>query len=185
MTSMILKFDSCSLIYIVKTDLFAAIHRYYGTIKITTGVKKECVDNGKQHGHRDAYVIEDLIGKGKIEVVAPDDLSTKVLSHSLGIGETETILEAELEGCYAVLNDQKSRICASQHGVKNITVEIILLELLSLDELDGVEFDKNVRMLATVSWMRAERMAELFKLKRMIQDLKGTRSESDEGKGKK
>jgi len=92
---------------------------------------------------------------------------------SLGAGERETIIEALEEECLAILDDLDSRAVASALGVSlcgsdTVLIEALLRRLVTLQDYEG-----KATRLAGVMGMRADDLAELLRLGRLIKEAIG------------
>ena len=88
----------------------------------------------------------------------------------LGPGEQETIVEALEEECLAVLDDLHARAAAAALGVLMCGCDTVVLEALLKGRISGEEYQARVTRLAAVMGMRADDLAELLWLGRLIQE---------------
>lgn len=165
------KIDSCTLIYLTKTDLLALARKVYSELRITNSVYEEVVTKGKKGGHADAYVIESEIEKKKIKLIHSDiEIPTRLVS--LQKGEAETIVEAKNENTIALLDDIKSKILAENMGVKYTSIDLVLIESLLRGIINYDDFEKLASRVNKICGMRPDRYAELLYLGKIIHEVK-------------
>jgi len=83
---------------------------------------------------------------------------------------TETIVEAQEQGCPAVLDDLHARATAAALRVALCGSDTLLLEGLLKKRIDGREYEDRVTRLAAAMGMRADDLAELLWLGRLIEE---------------
>jgi predicted nucleic acid-binding protein len=88
----------------------------------------------------------------------------------LGAGEQETIIEAQTEGCPAVLDDLHARAAAAALRIPLCGSDTLLLEGLLKKRIDGRTYAEMVTRLAAAMRMRADDLAELLWLGRLIEE---------------
>ena len=150
----------------------------YGEILIPEAVYQEAVVAGKKAGYADALTIERYVEARKVKVIhLTVDVQRRMealqLPSSLGTGERETIIEA-LEGeCLAILDDLDSRAAASALGVSLCGSDTMLVEALLKRLVALQDYEDKVTRLASVMGMRADDLAELLRLGRLIKEAIG------------
>jgi len=172
------KLDACSLIYLTKAKLLDLVEKLHGEMLIPEAVYQEAVVAGKRAGYTDALTIEQYIEAGKVKVISLTAdvrrrMETLQLPLSLGAGERETIIEALEEGCLAILDDLDSRAAASALGVLLCGSDTVLIEALLKKLVTLQEYEAAVTRLAGIMGMRADDLAELLRLGRLIKEVIG------------
>lgn len=172
------KLDACSLIYLAKAELVDLVEILYGEILIPEAVYQEAVVAGKKAGYADALTIEQYVEAGKMKVIRlTADVQRRMgalqLPLSLGAGERETIIEALEEECLAILDDLDSRAAASALGVSLCGSDTVLIEALLRRLVTLQEYEDKATRLAGVMGMRADDLAELLRLGRLIKEAIG------------
>lgn len=175
MTKRTIKLDASSLIYLAKAGILDLIADLYQEVIITGAVYQEAVIEGKRRGHPDAFMIERAVADGRVRVlqlgpVARERLVKAGFPGRLGAGEQETIVEAQEQGCPAVLDDLHARATAAALRVALCGSDTLLLEGLLKKRIDGREYEDRVTRLAAAMGMRADDLAELLWLGRLIQE---------------
>ncbi|PKO20392.1 MAG: hypothetical protein CVU38_20345 [Chloroflexi bacterium HGW-Chloroflexi-1] len=169
------KLDTSALIYLSKTDLLTLAQRVCAGLVITTGVYEEAVVRGRASGYRDAERIAKAIQDQLVQVVALNEsdcqrLNQAGFSSGLGNGERETIVEALTQNCLAVLDDARARSAAVILGAMLCRSETLLVEALVRNLISLLEFETVLLRLAQVRGMRADDLAELLRLGRLIEE---------------
>jgi predicted nucleic acid-binding protein len=169
------KIDASGLIYLAKAGLFDLVASLYDEVIVTDAVYQEVVIQGKAGGYPDAFVIEQAIVEGRVRVqslgpVARERLARTNFPERLGTGEREIIVEALEQGCLAVLDDLHARAVAAALGVVICGSDTLVLEGLLKGRISVTEYPKLVTRLAAVMGMRADDLAELLWLGRLIQE---------------
>jgi len=175
MTKRTIKLDASSLIYLAKAGILDLIADLYQEVIITGAVYQEAVIEGKRRGHPDAFAIARAVADGRVRVlqlgpVARERLVKAGFPGRLGAGEQETIVEAQEQGCPAVLDDFHARATAAALRVALCGSDTLLLEGLLKKRIDGREYEDRVTRLAAAMGMRADDLAELLWLGRLIQE---------------
>ena len=132
---------------------------------------------GKAGGYPDALVIEQTIAEGCIQVKQLSPAAGKRLDEArfperLGVGEQETIIEALEQKCLAVLDDLRARATAAVWDVTLCRTDTVLVEGLLKRRIELTEFEDMAIRLAGVMGMRADDLAELLRLGRLIQEVR-------------
>lgn len=171
----IIKLDASGLIYLTKAGLLDLVEDLYEEVIITDAVYQEVVIQGKARGYPDALGIERAIVEGRIQVKQLSPAAAKRLAEArfpdrLGVGEQETITEALEEKCLAVLDDLHARAAATALGLSLCGCDTVVLEGLLRGRINGEEYQTKVTRLAAVMGMRADDLAELLWLGRLIQE---------------
>ena len=170
------KLDACSLIYLAKAELLDLAEELYDEVWITSEVYREAVIAGKEAGHSDALVIEQHVAAGRVRVraLSPEaqaKLQVTTMPAKLGLGEQETIIEALEEGCLAVLDDFSSRTAAAMLGVSLCGSDTLLVEALLKQLITPADYEDKATRLASVMGMRADDLAELLRLGKLIEEV--------------
>jgi len=171
-----IKLDASGLIYLTKAGLLDLVEDLYEEIIITDAVYQEAVIQGKAGGYPDALVIERAIAEGRIQVKQLSPAANKRLDEArfperLGMGEQETIVEAMEQKCLAVLDDLRARAAAAVLDVTLCRTDTVLVEGLLKRRIELNTFEDMAVRLAGVMGMRADDLAELLRLGRLIQEV--------------
>lgn len=166
-------------------DLLLEVH---GVALITSAVYQEAVEAGKKAGYADAYLIERYVIEGKVTVIeltagVQEKLGRAAMPSKLGLGEKETIIEALEEDCLAILDDLGSRSVAAMLGLAFSGSDTVLLEALLKKFITLEDYESKISRLATVMGMRADDLAELLRLGRLIGEVIGNGNEDIEHQG--
>ena len=130
--------NATPLIYLAKAGRIDLLKKIFGHILIPLEVKVEVVDNGKLLGEKDAYVVENAIGEGWIEVLETDTLSLPIM---LDKGEAATLSLAKKLGVEVVLVDEVlARSAAKLLGLTPRGTIFVLLVALKRKKLNLDEF---------------------------------------------
>jgi predicted nucleic acid-binding protein len=163
----VLKIDSCSLIYLAKSDMIPLAKLIYQNLRITRQVYDEVVVEGKKRNHPDAFVIDATVQKKMVGVVAfKSDIPAELAK--MGPGEAETIMESKTEKCTALLDDVRSKAYAARRGIEYTSVDVLLIEALARKKITMDDFEEFARRLGRACSMRAERYAELLRIGKII-----------------
>ena len=175
MTERTIKLDASSLIYLTKAGILDLLNDLYQEVIITGAVYQEAVIEGKRRGYPDAFAIERAVADGRVRVlqlgpVARERLVKAGFPGRLGVGEQETIVEAREQGCPAVLDDLHARATAAALQVPLCGSDTLLLEGLLKKRIDGREYEEKITRLAAAMRLRADDLAELLWLGRLVQE---------------
>jgi predicted nucleic acid-binding protein len=163
----VLKIDSCSLIYLAKSDLLPVAAQLYRDLKITRGVYEEVVVEGKKRNHADAFLVDSHIQNRKLGIVDfKGDVPAEMAA--MGRGEAETVMESRSEKCPALLDDIRSKAYAARSGIEYTSADLLLVEALARKKITPEEFGDLARKLGKACSMRAERFAELLRIGTII-----------------
>jgi len=121
-------------------------------------------------------VIERAIAEGHIQVKQLSPAADKRLADAefperLGAGEQGTIVETLEHKCLAVLDDLHARAAAVALGLSLCGSDTVVLEGLPRGRISGEEYQTKITRLARVMGMRADDLAELLWLGRLIQEV--------------
>lgn len=171
-----IKLDASGLIYLTKAGLLDLVEDLYEEIIITDAVYQEAVIQGKAGGYPDALVIERAVAEGRIRVKQLSPSAGKRLAEAkfperLGTGEQETVVEALEQRCLAVLDDLHARVAAAALGLALCGSDTLVLEGLLRGRISEKEYQAKVTRLAAVMGMRADDLAELLWLGRLVQEV--------------
>ena len=124
--------DSCTLIYLTKTDLFTNfIELAEYPVLIDTSVHKEVIINGKAKGYKDAVKAENFLKQFRIPVI-PIDIS-KDIEFFKDLGETSCYLLAKDDGICLTSDDK------AYHKFKKQCVEVVRLDTFFFQKcIEGV-----------------------------------------------
>lgn len=162
-----IKFDSSSLIYLVKLDFLNHLENQYSTIIIPNNVKVEIVDEGKIRGKSDAYIIEREISLGKIMVEAPSNN----LQFNLGDGETAVInlaLDEEKVKPLVCIDDLKAEKIAFNLNINIISSDILILQSLKKKIITRKECENYLTKLSIIAGFPATRAIKNMQIVELI-----------------
>ena len=152
----VIKFDSSSLIYLVKLDFINHLMNHYSRIIIPNNVKLEIVDEGKIRGKSDAYIIERNIDLGKIEVEMP----SRNLDFNLGNGETAVInlaIDEKKDDPVVCIDDLKAEKIAFNLNINIISSDILILQFLKNEIITRKECEEYLTKLSKIAGFPANR----------------------------
>ena len=160
----IAKIDACSLIWIVKTELFPIFHQMYEKIIITEEVQRETVENGLLKGFSDAKVIQTKIHNHEIEVTSVKTL----IPMDLGQGEIEIISDAieELKTQKSVVflsQDKKAKQLAKKYQIYTQGIEVSIAEAALKGIISETMFFQKLQELSIKYLIPNERIMEIQK----------------------
>jgi predicted nucleic acid-binding protein len=163
----VLKIDSCSLIYLAKSDLLPVAAQLYRDLRITRSVYEEVVVEGKKRNRPDAFLVESHVQSRKLGVVDFEG-GLPAEMKAMGRGESETVMESQSEKCPALLDDIRSKAYAARSAIEYTSADILLIEALARKKITPEEFGDYARKLGKACSMRAERFAELLRIGTII-----------------
>lgn len=153
-------FDACSMIYLTKIQVKENLPNL-GNITISTKVKNELIDSIEKYP--DANTIKNNLNKKLIQVAEIKGISLPN-SLRLGQGELETIEICKNLNYILVCDDKKAYNYAKVRGLKPITSEIILLQLVQKKIISLNEFEKKFDDLANLKVLKQD-VVNYFKKK--------------------
>ena len=152
----LIKFDSSSLIYLVKIDFYSHLIGKYSPIVIPNEVKKEIVNEGKKRGKSDSYIIEREIKLGKISVEIP----VSKLAINLGVGETSVInlaLDESKDNPVICIDDLKAEKIAFNLNINLISCDILILQFFKKKIITRKECEDYLTKLSKIAGFTANR----------------------------
>jgi predicted nucleic acid-binding protein len=169
----VVKLDSCSAIYLAKCEMLDLAADVYSRLAVTQSVYREAVRRGKECGYADAYVLDQAVVDGSIQVVEikPSDskaMGTMPIFQKLGEGEAETLYEALAQGCVAMVDDRDAWIAARALGVEYTTSLGLLIEGVWAGRLSPPRFDELMDRLASAAGIPPDRVREARRIARVI-----------------
>lgn len=161
---MIAKFDACSLIWVIKVEIFNIMQNLFEKIIITSEIVNEAVNKGLQKGYPDAKIIQEKINDKEIIVIECEEKYYL----NLGDGESEVLSVTQLEqkkGLNAIFitQDKKAKKIAMINNVPTQGVEICLLEAGLKKLITREEFLQKLYQLGTEFLIPNERIMEIEK----------------------
>jgi len=162
--SLIAKFDSCSLIWIIKAEIFNIMKKLFEKIVITSEIMNETVYKGLKKGYPDAKIIQDKIINKEILVL---ECKEKYYLN-LGDGEAEVLSETQREhkkgiSTLFITQDKKAKKQAMLNNIPTQGVEICLLEAALKKKITREEFLAKLYQLGTEFSIPNERIIEIEK----------------------
>jgi predicted nucleic acid-binding protein len=160
----IAKIDACSLIWVIKTDLFPIFRELYEKIIITEEVQRETVNQGLIKGFPDSKIIQEKILNDEIEVIPIKDL----ISENLGKGEIEIISEAIQEinrnkPVIVLSQDKKAKQLAKKYRIDAQGVELSVAEAALKGIISEMQFFQKLQELSIKFLIPNERIMEIQK----------------------
>ncbi len=161
---MIAKFDACSLIWVIKVEIFDLMKKLYEKIIITSEVSRETVEIGLKKGYPDAKIIQEKINNKEILVIECEQIHFL----NLGVGEAEVLTETqkEIKEGYNVIfitQDKKAKNRAIINKIPTQGVEVCLLEVAIKEIITREDFLTKLYLLATKFLIPNERIIEIEK----------------------
>lgn len=141
-------FDACTLIYLVKSELFEKFHLLSDyTICIDSSVYNEVVTEGKAHEFDDALIVEKVLKTFKIPII-PVEIG-KFLETFRDPGETSTFLLAKEDGV-GVTSDRRAYTKFRQRNARVIKLEQFFFQKYLEEKIDILEFMRVLKKLEEV-----------------------------------
>lgn len=110
--------DSGPLIALAKLNLLHLLKQLYGRVQFPPSVYEEAVVEGLRRGFEDAHTLQRFLIQEGWEASVLDDLSADLASLHLDRGERESIgLALALSGLL-LMDDERGREAARQHGLR-------------------------------------------------------------------
>ncbi len=112
--------DAGPLIHLAKIGLLDLLRETYSTITIPLEVRAEAAGRGKEKGFADAFLIEEAIRTGWIQVVdvkMPGEFLELCRHAGVDKGEAEVLRYAKENGGLALLDDEAPRDLARSLGI--------------------------------------------------------------------
>ena len=165
MTSLPVTSDAGPLIHLTKIGLLTLLRETYSTITIPAEVKAEVVDQGKEKGFADAFLIEEAIQNGWIKVVdvnIPDAFFKLCQRAGVDKGEAEVLRYAKENRGLALLDDESPRDLARSLGIPVRGTLGILVEATRMGRVAKTTALKKLDELSDLMYMSGE----LYKLTR-------------------
>jgi predicted nucleic acid-binding protein len=157
--------DAGPLIHLTKIGLLNFLQEIYITITIPEEVKTEVVDQGREKGFADAFLIEEAIRAGWIRVVnvkMSDDFLELCRRAGVDKGEAEVLRHAKENGGLALLDDESPRDLARSLGIPVRGTLGILVEATRKGKLSKTSALRKLDELSDFMYMSGE----LYKLTR-------------------
>jgi len=126
--------DACTLIYLVKSELFEKFHSLSDNdIHIDTSVYEEAVIEGKNRNCQDAFLVENILKKFKIPVIPVEIKEFYDLFHNPG--ETSTFILAKEDGV-GITSDRRAYNKFYQKKIRVIKLEQFFFQKYTERKLD-------------------------------------------------
>jgi predicted nucleic acid-binding protein len=159
--------NTSPLIALAKIGRLKLLRELYGTVVISSFVKVETVDKGKERGASDALEIEKAINEGWIVVATTtkkqnEQVQRLIDEMRIGPGEAGALTLAKKEKLLAILDDKEARAIAKSWDIKHEGTIMVLYEafvnkLISYDELID-----DLAKLAKVMWISSDVTTEII-----------------------
>ncbi len=121
--------NSTVLIYLAKIGQLSLLNKLFRKVLIPSEVFNEVVIRGRENQHPDAFVIEDAVEEGWIEVKEIETLR-ELEEFGIDSGEAEAISLAKSLGIPVLLDQTHARIAAKALGLKPRGTIFVLLAAL-------------------------------------------------------
>ena len=147
--------NSGPLIHLAKIDRLVLLRELFGTITIPEEVKVEVVDNGKDEGAPDAFLVEDAVENGWIVIERSRSDRVKEIADKVGIdaGEVAAIMLARKLNCPVLLDDLAARRFATGLGLEVAGSIGILIRCAKTGLLSENEALESLEKLARTMWL--------------------------------
>lgn len=163
-----IKIDASSFIYSIKMDWINVLKELYEELIITSSVHQEVILNGKNRGKPDAFIGEKLIKKHDIQV--HDVEKNSEVEMGLGVGETDTILNAIDLKCSCLVDDKKAIRIAESFDLQVYSVPITLLDAYKQQKIDDEQFEQLFQKWIMVASPSYEDMFLIKKTKELMSE---------------
>ncbi|MHA1291564.1 MAG: hypothetical protein ACTSQJ_02720 [Promethearchaeota archaeon] len=121
-------------------DWINVLKELYEELIITFSVYQEVILNGKNRGKPDAFIGEKLIKKHDIKI--HDVEKNSEVEMGLGVGETDTILNAMESKCSCLIDDKKAIRIAESFDLQVFNIPISLLDAYKQQKIDDEIFER-------------------------------------------
>lgn len=145
-------FDSCSLIYLSKINKLSILTLMSKNILIDEEVYNESVISGKEHGFRDAYILERFI-VDHVKII-PQDISQEIVYFNAK-GEASTFLLGKNGIC--VTSDKRAFQKMLKRGNNVIKLEDLLFIYCKKQILQIDQFIQLLKELLQINAISAEK----------------------------
>lgn len=165
--------NTSPIIALAKIRRLGLLKKLYGTVVVTSFVKVESVDRGKELGAPDALIIERAIDEGWIKVAK---LTRKqnvrirrlIRETRIGLGEAGALTLAMDEGMMIILDDREARAIARSWdleytGTVMVLYEAFVKKLISYDALI-----EDLAKLARVMWVGTDVITDVIRRARKV-----------------
>ncbi len=165
MASFLVTSDAGPLIHLAKIGLPDLLRETYSNITIPLEVRAEAVDRGKEKGFADAFLIEEAIRNGWIQVVnvkIPGEFLELCRQAGVDKGEAEVLRYAKENGGLGLLDDEAPRDLARSLGIPVRGTMGVLVESVRRGRLTRQAALRKLDELSDLLYMSSE----LYKLAR-------------------
>ncbi|TFG20261.1 MAG: hypothetical protein EU529_15115 [Promethearchaeota archaeon] len=149
-------------------DWINVLKELYEELIITSSVHQEVILNGKNRGKPDAFIGEKLIKKHDIQV--HDVEKNSEVEMGLGVGETDTILNAIDLKCSCLVDDKKAIRIAESFDLQVYSVPITLLDAYKQQKIDDEQFEQLFQKWIMVASPSYEDMFLIKKTKELMSE---------------
>jgi predicted nucleic acid-binding protein len=167
--------DAGPLIHLAQINGLFLLEKLFKVVLITSGVKREVVDMGVEHGYDDALIVRRAIDEGWVTI---KDITEMMASTAERLAEDEnisrsdaqTLLLARENDVESILIDDKILSdLAKMHGFKVWNTWTILLEALRNGFIEISEIESAINELADRRHkLKAEQAAKILEAARLI-----------------
>ena len=148
-------FDATPLIYLGKVNLLENVMLFPEDKYTTKSVYREVVDEGKNRGETEAFLIEKLVKSGAIKLRNPSDKryrSSLMENPKIHTWDADVLaLASELNGI-ALMDDEKARGMAEIEGIEHHGTVYILLRMMKMELLSKEETLDSLNEMIRMGW---------------------------------
>ena len=135
-------FDATPLIYLGKVNLLEKVMLFTEDKYITKSVYREVVDEGKNRGETEAFLIEKLVKRGELKLRTPSNKRYRnsiMKNPKIHKGDADVLaLAHELNGI-ALMDDDEARSMAEIEGIEHHGTVFLLLSMMKIELLSKEE----------------------------------------------
>jgi len=147
--------NSSPLIHLTRLGKIEFIFELVNKINIPKAVFDEVITQGKEDKYSEAYIIEQFIREGKIEVIKLKDFDRSFYP-PLGRGELEALELARQKNELLLIDEKKARNLAQILKIEHQTTLTTMFELLVNGIINSSEYRSNVKKYSEESWISAD-----------------------------
>lgn len=159
-------FDATPLIYLGKVSLIENIRHFPENKYTTRSIYKEVVEEGKARGKPEAFIIENFIENGIMEIKEPSNkkyINFLLENPKIHKGDADVLaLASELDGI-AILDDEEARGMAQIEGREHHGTIFLLLRMLKMKLVTEEETLAGLNEMIRMGWRcSTELYAEIY-----------------------
>lgn len=150
-----LVFNSTPLIYLTKAGLSRVLDEMEGEKLSSPEVKREVVDEGKQRGIPDAFVLDKMFENGTFKICKPTDkrfLARLSETRGLHSADAEVLALAHEHAGIAVVDDEVARKTAKVYGIDYAGSPYLLMRAVREGLISKVKAKQAVNDMISAGW---------------------------------